>query len=227
MMTAVLLIDDDAELSRMLGTYLADEGFAVTAATTGEDGVPLALGGGFAAVILDIMLPRITGIEALRRIREESAIPVIMLTARGDDIDRIMGLELGADDYMAKPYSPRELVARLRAVLRRSTDVRHPGPLIRGKLMLTPATRGLSWAGTPFQLTVTEFKLLEALMRGGDTVATKDHLSLVALGRERQRYDRSIDVHVSNLRLKLAGVSAGAIEIETFRGFGYRLTVRE
>lgn len=224
-MTDVLLIDDDTELSQMLSEFLAEEGFSVTAAINGEEGTELALSGRFAAVILDIMLPRVNGVEVLRRVREESAVPIVMLTARGDYVDRIVGLELGADDYVAKPYHPRELVARLRAVLRRAGTPRSGGPLSIDVLKLDAARRETSWDGHPVELTATEFNLLEALMRSGDTVATKDALSLAALGRARQPYDRSIDVHTSNLRLKLDSATAGRIAIETVRGVGFRLRV--
>jgi|TARA_R110002124_G_scaffold55000_1_gene155784 two-component system, OmpR family, response regulator len=224
-MTEILLIDDDAELSEMLDEFLAGEGFAVTSVINGEDGVELALSGRFAAVILDIMLPRINGIEVLRRVRANSELPIIMLTARGDDIDRVVGLELGADDYIAKPYYPRELVARLRAVLRRTDSPQRDRPVSLAKLKLDAARRETSWDGRPIDLTVTEFNLLEALMRSGDTVATKDTLSLTALGRARQPYDRSIDVHISNLRLKLHAATAARLTIETVRGVGYRIQV--
>jgi two-component system OmpR family response regulator len=224
-MTDVLLIDDDAELSQMLSEFLAEEGFSVTAAANGEDGAELALSGRFAAVILDIMLPRINGVDVLRRVRLESAVPIIMLTARGDYVDRIVGLELGADDYVAKPYHPRELVARLRAVLRRTSTPGRGEPLSIDGLTLDAARRETAWQGRPVDVTATEFKLLEALMRSGDTVATKEALSLAALGRARQPYDRSIDVHTSNLRLKLTQATAGRIAIETVRGVGYRLRV--
>ncbi|ROT95698.1 DNA-binding response regulator [Altererythrobacter sp. FM1] len=209
----------------MLCEYLAAEGFTLTVAGNGEDGVEQALTGRFEAVILDIMLPRMNGIEVLGRIRQTSQVPVLMLTARGDDIDRVIGLELGADDYIAKPYYPRELLARLRAVLRRTGGPGAIGPLAFGQLMLDPARRDARWDGRSIELTVTEFALLEALMRADDIVSTKDELSLAALGRQRQRYDRSIDVHVSNLRQKLAHASDGAVEIETIRGVGYRLAV--
>jgi len=224
-MTEILLIDDDAELSEMLDEFLAGEGFAVTSVINGEDGVELALSGRFAAVILDIMLPRINGIEVLRRVRANSELPIIMLTARGDDIDRVVGLELGADDYIAKPYYPRELVARLRAVLRRTDSPQRDRPVSLAKLKLDAARRETSWDGQPIDLTVTEFNLLEALMRSGDTVGTKDTLSLTALGRARQPYDRSIDVHISNLRLKLHAATAARLTIETVRGVGYRIQV--
>ena len=222
-MTDLLLIDDDADLSAMLCEYLAAEGFTLTVAGNGEDGVQQALTGRFEAVILDIMLPRMNGIEVLGRIRQTSKVPVLMLTARGDDVDRVIGLELGADDYIAKPYYPRELLARLRAVLRRTGNPSPIGPLAIGQLTLDPPRRDARWDGRPIELTVTEFALLEALMRADDIVSTKDELSLSALGRQRQRYDRSIDVHVSNLRQKLSQASAGAVEIETIRGVGYRL----
>jgi two-component system OmpR family response regulator len=223
--TNLLLVDDDVELSSMLREYLVEEGFAVTVAGNGEDGVQQALTGRFEAVILDIMLPRMNGIEVLGRIRQTSKVPVLMLTARGDDVDRVVGLELGADDYIAKPYYPRELLARLRAVLRRTGGPSPTGFLAIKTLTLDPARRHARWDGRSIELTVTEFSLLEALMRAGDIVSTKDELSLAALGRQRQRYDRSIDVHVSNLRQKLSLASAGTAEIETIRGVGYRLAV--
>ncbi len=225
----ILLVDDDAELSAMLGEYLTSEGFAVESVHNGADGVMRALSGEHGAVILDIMLPKLNGVEALRHIRQASDIPVIMLTARGDQIDRVVGLELGADDYIAKPYFPRELVARLRAVLRRRTSLADSGSdaatgvLTHGGLEVQVAARRASWHGRPIELTATEFNMLATLMRPGDDVITKDALSLSGLGRARQSYDRSVDVHVSNLRAKLAGVSGGAIAIETIRGVGYRL----
>lgn len=222
-MTDILIIDDDAVLSRMLGEFLSEEGFSVTTATNGEDGAVLALSGRFAAVILDIMLPRINGVEVLRRVRAESAVPVIMLTARGTFVDRIVGLELGADDYVAKPYHPRELVARLRAILRRTNGPRSEGALTLGALSLDSARRDASWRSQPIDLTATEFKLLETLMISGENVATKDALSLTVLGRTRQPYDRSIDVHASNLRLKLEKATTGEIMVETIRGVGYRV----
>lgn len=225
-MPQILIIDDDAELSGMLTEYLAGEGFGTAAAPNGEAGIKAAAAGHFDAVILDIMMPDISGIEVLRRLRQVSAIPIIMLTAKGDDIDRVVGLEMGADDYVAKPYYPRELVARLRAVLRRLPVARQgAGGLTLGALSLNQAQRDVRWAGAAFELTVSEFDMLEALLKAGDTVATKDDLSLTVLGRPRESYDRSVDVHVSNLRKKLAGVSGGQMEIETIRGVGYRLRV--
>jgi len=224
----VLVVDDDPALSQMLTEYLAGEGIRVTAAFNGPDGAAAALSGQFDAVILDIMLPGMDGNEVLRRVRQTSAIPIIMLTAKGGDVDRVVGLEMGADDYVSKPYFPRELVARLRAVMRRQKEpvpAAPAGTLRFGLLELSPGKREVLWNGRAFELTTSEFNLLENLMRAGETVSTKEELSLKVLGRARDIYDRSIDVHVSNLRRKLAVCSDSALEVETIRGIGYRLRV--
>ena len=222
----MLLIDDDAELAAMVAEYLAVEGFETSVVLNGEDGVTAALSGDYGAVILDVMMPRLSGIEVLRRVRQVSAIPVIMLTAKGDDIDRVIGLELGADDYIPKPYYPRELLARLRAVLRRApvdNARRSPDLLSAGSLALWPQKRRVERNGEALDLTASEFNLLEALMRIGDQVASKEDLSMQALGRHHQAYDRSVDVHMSNLRQKLNLTAADGVEVETVRGIGYRL----
>jgi two-component system, OmpR family, response regulator len=221
----ILLVDDDPALSEMLTEYLAGEGIKTTAAFNGPDGAAAALSGQYDAVILDVMLPGMDGNEVLRRIRQSSAVPVIMLTAKGGDVDRVVGLEMGADDYVAKPYFPRELVARLRAVLRRQREARPQvsQALKSGALELSPGKREVTWKERPFELTTTEFDMLECLIRGGEMVSSKEELSLKVLGRAREIYDRSVDVHVSNLRKKLALASEGALEIETIRGVGYRL----
>lgn len=224
----VLLIDDDAELSAMVAEYLAVEGFETSVVHNGEDGVAAALSGDYGAVILDVMMPRLSGIEVLRRVRQSSAIPVIMLTAKGDDIDRVIGLEMGADDYVPKPYYPRELLARLRAILRRAPTAAPPpprpaDPLSAGGLALWPLQRRVEHGGEPLELTASEFNLLEILMRAGEQVASKDQLSLQALGRRHESYDRSVDVHMSNLRQKLSLALDAGVEIETVRGIGYRL----
>lgn len=225
----ILLIDDDAELGAMLREYLAGEGFDLTMVHNGEAGVEAALSGNYSAAILDIMLPRMGGIEVLRRIRQESALPVIMLTAKGDDIDRVIGLEMGADDYVPKPCYPRELVARLRAVLRRSQAAPAAGSerqgqeLSSGPITLNPAQRRVTCNGQPLDLTASEFNLLEMLLTAGDRVVTKDEMSIQVLGRPREAYDRSIDVHVSNLRQKLHAATSDERWIETVRGVGYRI----
>jgi two-component system OmpR family response regulator len=224
-MPKVLLIDDDAALTGMLTEFLRREGFEISAAFNGTEGAAAALDPTLDAVILDVMMPDISGIETLQRIRSTSSVPVIMLTAKGAEDDRVAGLEVGADDYIAKPYYARELLARLKAVLRRQRagGPQPPQYFLAGKLRLIPSRREVTFDGAPFELTTCEFDLLEALLRSRDTVATKDDLSLSVLGRRREPYDRSIDVHVSNLRKKLCAVSARAIEIETVRAVGYRL----
>lgn len=224
-MNRVLLIDDDLELSTMLGEFLAREGFDTELAHDGESGVSAALGGGFDIVVVDVMMPGISGIEALRRIRMRSAIPVLMLTARGDDVDRVVGLELGADDYVPKPCSPRELVARLRAILRRTVGGNGLAPdaaLEVGALALWPHKRRAAWRGDVLQLTSTEFNLLEALVRRAGSVVPKTELSELGLGRPLARFDRSIDVHLSSIRQKLGRYADGRSPIETVRGVGYQ-----
>jgi DNA-binding response OmpR family regulator len=217
----VLLADDDVELSAMLAEYLERDGFTVTAVHDGEAAARAALTGAFQIAVLDVMMPRMDGMQALRRIRQESRIPVIMLTARGDDIDRIIGLELGADDYVPKPCTPRELSARLRAILRRV----HPqpeagGPFSAGALTLWPQKRRVEWRGKPVELTSMQFNVLEVLMRNAGRVVSKKELSEQALGRPLARFDRSLDVHLSSIRQKLG---EGAELIRTVRGAGYHL----
>lgn len=229
-MSKVLLVDDDVELSSMLREYIEQEGFEADVAHDGEAGVAGALTGDYAIVVLDVMMPRLGGIEALRRIRAHSQVPVIMLTAKGDDVDRIVGLELGADDYVPKPCTPRELVARLRAILRRTQDVAPAdaagGPLVAGALQMWPQMRRAQWRGAPLELTSTEFNLLELLARSAGRVVTKAELSEQGLGRPLARFDRSIDVHLSSIRHKLGPRPDGRSWIETVRGLGYQL-IRE
>jgi DNA-binding response OmpR family regulator len=218
MATQVLLADDDIELSGMLKEYLEREGYAVTAVHDGEAAVRLAAG--FQIVVLDVMMPRLDGIEALRRIRGQSRVPVIMLTARGDDVDRIVGLELGADDYVPKPCTPRELAARLRAILRRTQPQPAQGPLAVDRLVLWPEKRRAEWQGRALELTSTEFNLLEVLMRNAGRVVSKKELSEAGLGRALARFDRSVDVHLSSIRHKLG--EGGGLN-HTVRGVGYHL----
>lgn len=223
----ILLVDDDLELGTMLSQYLIGEGFETQLALTGAAGIAGAMSGQYDAMILDIMLPDMSGIDVLRQLRQNSRLPVIMLTAKGDNIDRVIGLEMGADDYMPKPCYPRELVARLRAVLRRFDE---PPPLVDKKVLLhwddltlNPATRVTEWQGRAFDLTASEFNLLDLLMRAPDRVVSKDELSEKGLGRPREAYDRSVDVHISNIRQKLAALTADSITIETVRSIGYRI----
>ena len=223
-MAAVLLIDDDVELAGMLADYLRRDGFAVDLAHDGESGVQAALSGNFAIAVLDVMMPGISGIEALRRIRAGSRMPVLMLTARGDDMDRIVGLELGADDYVPKPCLPRELAARLRAILRRSAGApQDNGELAVGPLRLHAAQRRAEWRGRLLELTSTEFNLLEVLARNAGRIVGKDELSAQALGRPLARYDRSIDVHLSSIRQKLGPLDDGRSPIQTVFRQGYQM----
>lgn len=225
----VLLIDDDVELVDMLSEYLEREGFAVAVARDGESGVREALSGQHAIAVLDVMMPGIGGIEALRRIRAVSAMPVLMLTARGDDIDRIVGLELGADDYVPKPCTARELTARIRAILKRTEHSAEATPrnLSVGALALWPEQRRAEWQGQPLSLTSTEFSLLEVLTRNAGKTVSKAELSEQALGRSLSRFDRSIDVHMSSIRQKLGPLPNGRPCIQTVIRKGYLLVKEE
>ena len=228
-MIRVLLVDDDLELCSMQGEYLSNEGFAVQMYHDGESGLEEALSGDYDLILLDVMMPKLNGIEVLRRLRIHSNVPVLMLTAKGDDIDRIIGLELGADDYVSKPCTPRELVARVRAILRRADpDKQDSGqlqPLKVGSLAISAASRSATWHDELLDLTSTEFNLLEMLCRRAGRTISKEDLSLHTLGRPLARYDRSIDVHVSNLRQKLGTLKDGRSPIQTVRGIGYQLVV--
>lgn len=223
----ILLVDDDHELSIMLQEFMNGEGFNTTIASTGYEAIMQLENFSFNAILLDIMLPDISGIELLRQIRKTNKIPILMLTAKGDNIDRVIGLELGADDYIPKPCYPRELVARLKAVLRRfeSKDGfdNETSDLILYGLKLSPTRRNVEFKTTFIDLTASEFNLLEVLMRNHETVVSKDELSEKAIGRKRQIYDRSVDVHISNLRQKLHSATEESITIDTVRGVGYIL----
>ena len=228
-MNHVLLIDDDVELVGMFAEYLEQEGFPVTCVHNGEDGASAALAGQYAIAILDVMMPGAGGIEALRQIHAGSRMPVLMLTARGDDADRILGLELGADDYVAKPCTPRELTARVRAILRRTQSSPNDGPGITlsvGKLTMLPEQRRATWDGEPLELTSTEFNLLEVLARNAGRPVSKNDLSEQGLGRPLARFDRNIDVHLSSLRHKLGTLADGRSCLQTVYRLGYQL-IRE
>ncbi|MEM7376234.1 MAG: response regulator [Pseudomonadota bacterium] len=224
-MATLLLADDDAVLSDLLREFLESQGFTVDVVGNGRAAVAAVAAGGVDLVVLDVMMPELDGFEALREIRQHSQVPIIMLTARGDDIDRIVGLEMGADDYLPKPCNPRELAARVRAILRRaqadepSDDVN--GMVTVADVTLDPATRSASLAGAPLVLTSTEFNVLIVLMQHVGEVVTKAVLCEAALGRKLALYDRSTDMHVSNLRKKLGEYADGTTRIKTVRGQGY------
>jgi two-component system response regulator CpxR len=224
-MERVLVIDDDVGLCELVEEYLGPEGYDVEAVHNGERGLDRALANDHALVVLDVMLPGMNGFDVLRRIRAKSGIPVLMLTARGDDVDRIVGLEIGADDYLSKPFNPRELVARIRAILRRT----QPGELtsgapeafVVGDIEMDTATRTVRRAGELIELTVVEYDLLEKLLRSAGQIAKREELVKEVLGRELSPFDRSIDMHVSNLRKKLGHQLNGFERIKTIRGVGY------
>jgi DNA-binding response OmpR family regulator len=229
MTTRVLLVDDDLELTEMLSHYLRREGFEVQTAHDGQAGVREAATGRHAIVVLDVMMPRMSGMEVLRRIRSTTQVPVLMLTARGDNVDRIVGLDMGADDYVPKPCTPGELVARIRAILRRTVprEVQGEPPggwqVHRGPLVLNTAARTALWQGSALVLTGTEYKLLEVLARHAGQLVKKDEISLQAFGQPLARYDRRIDVHISSIRQKLGLRADGRPWIVSVRGQGYQL----
>jgi len=223
----ILLIDDDIELCELVAEFLAGEGFAVESVHDGVAGLERALGGRHDAVVLDVMLPGMTGFEVLRRLREASPVPVLMLTARGDEVDRIVGLEMGADDYLPKPFNPRELAARLRAVLRRTgAEPATTDHIVVDDLVVDLGARTVSVAGREVDVTGVEFSLLEALARAAGSVVSRDDLSRAALYRRASAFDRSLDVHLSNLRRKLGPVPDGGERIKTVRGVGYQYVKR-
>lgn len=228
-MNKILIIDDDTGLCELLSEYLTAEGFSAITVNDGAGGVKLAASENFDLIILDVMLPEMNGFETLRHIRASMGTPVIMLTARGEEIDRIVGLEMGADDYLSKPFNPRELIARIRAVLRRikadASDgtgcARHSKTLTAGNLEMEVGARKVLCGGRPVELTSVEFCILELLLRNAGEMVTRETLFKVALGRDSSAYDRSIDVHVSKLRKKLDAAEPGVDRIKTIRNAGY------
>jgi len=234
-MNRILIIDDDIELCQLLSDYLESEGFETTAVHTGGAGAELVGSGDYDLVILDVMLPELSGFDVLRRLRTVSMVPVLMLTARGDDVDRIVGLELGADDYLPKPFNPRELVARIRAIQRRSltpveeggavaTPVR-PEILHCGDLTLDTGQHLVVCGGKAVEVTGVEFSLLYQLLKNAGRVVSRDELAAAVLGRKLEMFDRSIDVHISSLRKKLGRRAGGRERILTVRGVGYQYLV--
>jgi DNA-binding response OmpR family regulator len=225
-MDRVLIVDDDVELCRLLGERLSSEGFALEAVHDGQRGLERVLSQDHALVILDLMLPGMGGLDVLRRVRNHSPVPVLILTARGEDVDRILGLEIGADDYLPKPFNPRELIARIRAILRRTSRTAATSNAVTvGDLQLDPAAREVRMDGVPIDLTSVEFALLETLLRDAGHVVTREQLTETVLGRKLGPFDRVIDVHISNLRKKL-NRAHGEERIKAVRGSGYVFVIR-
>ena len=227
-MARILVIDDDAELTEMLSEYLTSEGFETETASLGADGAERAIHGGCSITVLDVMLPDINGFEVLRRIRLHSQVPVLMLTARAEEVDRIVGLEIGADDYLRKPFSPRELVARVQAILRRSANGANPAPeangnesLSAGDLHLDPRARVVRRGSRIVELTSAEFEILRLLLAAPGRVVSREEMFRTALGREYTAFDRSIDNHMSALRRKLGKRAKGLDRIRSVRNIGY------
>ena len=221
-MSRVLLVDDDDTLTELLAEYLGAEGLEVSRAPDGEKGVQEILNNPYDVVVLDSMMPKMNGLDVLKTVRAQSKIPIIMLTAKGDDIDRIIGLEMGADDYVPKPCQPRELLARINAILRRAQQsgenpASNASSITASNVTLYPAKRQAEVGDKPLELTSTEFNLLEVLLRHAGQVVSKDTLSEEALDRKLAKFDRSIDVHISSIRHKLGDASL----IQTVRGLGY------
>jgi DNA-binding response OmpR family regulator len=225
----ILIIDDDVELCELLTEYLAPEGFQVDSVHSGTQAVELALHNPYALLVLDVMLPGTRGFEVLQQIRTKSRVPVIMLTARGDEVDRILGLEIGADDYLPKPFNPRELAARIQAILRRvsttSADNAETSstnePVRLADIELDPRARSVKRDVRQLELTSVEFDLLSLFLRSAGAVLQREELARQVLGRDLAPFDRSIDVHVSNLRRKLGPNPDGAERIKAIRGIGY------
>lgn len=217
----ILVVDDDAELAALVSRFLHKEGYPVTAVHDGETGLAEALGGRFSLVVLDVMLPGLDGFSVLRKLREKSRVPVIMLTARGQDIDRITGLELGADDYLPKPFNPHELVARIKAVFRRLAP-REAVPDARlevNGVTLDPSSREVTVDGQRVEFTTIEFDILEMLMRAAGRVLSRDAIIENLYDRKASGFDQSVNVHISHIRRKL---ELGRTLIKTVRGVGYQ-----
>jgi two-component system response regulator CpxR len=230
-MSRILIIDDDTELCELLADYLQTEGFEIVSTHQAQAGLDLALSGAHDLVILDVMLPGMNGFNVLRLIRKHSTIPVLMLTARGEEIDRIVGLEMGADDYLAKPFNPRELLARIRAIQRRSESLglenisrTRTDKLIVGDICLDPGARTILQDNRNVPLTTVEFTLLHELLKMAGRVVSREELATRVLERKLSTFDRSIDVHVSSLRKKLGHEFNHQERIKTIRGVGYLYT---
>lgn len=229
----ILVVDDDAELCKLVSRYLGAEGYSVDTVQTSTLGIERTLAGGYDLVVLDVMLPDIDGFEVLRRIRATLSTPVLMLTARGDDLDRILGLEIGADDYLSKPFNTRELSARVRAILRRVSRTQGSGAAadvasIRiGDLELNAGSRTVRCKGEVLNLTTVEFDLLQRLLRSAGAVVGREELTKDVLGRDFSPYDRSIDTHVWSLRKKVGNSDDGTERIKGIRGVGYQYALAD
>jgi DNA-binding response OmpR family regulator len=225
----ILIIDDDEELCELVSEYLTVEGFQIACVNDGEAGLAAALEGGYDMAILDVMLPKMNGFDVLRNLRQQSKLPVIMLTARGDDMERIVGLEIGADDYLPKPFNPRELAARLRAILRRVDTQSTGGPdaekLDVDGIQVSASSRIATRDGEDLNLTSVEFELLSELLREAGKIVRKEDLSEKVLDRKLSPFDRSLDMHISNLRKKLGTRTDGSERIKTVRSVGYIYTL--
>jgi two-component system response regulator CpxR len=226
MLEQILIIDDDAELCEMLSEYLRKENFEVETIQHGTRGLERARAGDHDMIVLDVMLPGMNGFDLLRELRTSSDVPVLLLTARGDELDRIVGLEIGADDYLSKPFNARELLARIRAIGRRNArEQRGPGapkqPVAVGDVELDPGSRTITLNGKVLDATTVEFNLLETLLRSAGNVVSRDEIASAVLGRELSPFDRSIDVHISKLRKKLGNLPNGRERIKTIRNTGY------
>lgn len=224
-MERVLVVDDDAELWQLVTRFLAREGFEIQWAANGAAGISRALAESYSLLILDVMLPDTDGFNVLRSIRQHARTPVLMLTARGDTQDRVRGLEMGADDYLPKPFDPAELVARIRAILRRSSTWNPAsGVMVIGDVEMDAGARTVRRNGVPVDLTTVEFDLLAALMRAAGNAVSRQDLVRTVLGRDFSPFDRSIDTHVCNLRRKLGLLEDGGERIKGVRGSGYFYT---
>ncbi|MDC9719499.1 MAG: response regulator transcription factor [Gammaproteobacteria bacterium] len=234
MTTRILLVEDDQELNELLSEFLALENFEVEQAFDGEHGLNMALNGQYDAIVLDIMMPKMNGLDLLKQLRMTHKTPVLMLTARSDEVDRIVGFEMGADDYLPKPCNPREIIARIRAILRRvemdKAGMQASGGrqiMVREDIELNHNTRIVSKQGVALDLTSTEFNLLASLLESAGQVLSKEELTETALGRKLTLYDRSVDMHMSNLRRKLGPFSNHEPRIKTVRGVGYQYVIND
>ncbi len=229
-MERILVIDDDHELCDLLQEYLEPEGFEIQAVHDGKKGLEKALAETFDLLVLDIMLPGQNGFEVLRQLRNSSEVPVIMLTARGEDVDRIVGLEMGADDYLPKPFNPRELTARIRSILRRSRNTPaegEEGVLAVGDVKLFMGSHSILRRGEEIRTTGVEFRFLQILLEHAGHIVSRQDLARKVLERSYSPFDRSVDVHISNIRKKLGPLPGGEERIKTIRGEGYLYVLRE